>query len=603
MKRLRGLRFNSLIVAIILSLSILTVRFTQKRADVLTWDVFGYYLYLPAHFIYDDPHLTDHKWLDNITENYTTSPTLYQLVDMNDGKRMIKYSSGMALLYSPFFFIAHGIAPLTGYPADGFSFPYQLLILIGSTLWSIAGIFLLLSLLRKFFSELVATIALILVGAGTNYFQIAAIDGTLLTHNYLFTLYIWLILSTVNWHRNPTFKQAISIGISGGLISLVRPSEAVCFLIPLLWYTGNKEFLKQKVKLIKLHKLHLLAVLIPAIIIGSLQFFYWKSVTGEWLYYSYSNNPGEGFRFFPPYIIEFLFSFRKGWFVYTPIMLFAIIGLIPMIRKERQNVPAIILFLILDFWIMSAWTAWWYGGGSFSARSAVPAYPLLAIPLGYLVQWVLSSRIGVIGIIAGCFFVLLNLFQSWQWKEKIIDKDRMTGKYYFAIFGRTSVDKEKLDHLLMIARGTETNETPSHIERYIGKIIFQTPTVSHSDTTDAIAMGPENPFSQGIDIQFKDLTNKDHVWIKSSGEVWLPEGYEGTGPLLVHTFHYKGEAYKYRATKLENLLTGRWQLLEYWYLSPEVRSAEDNLKVYFWQPEPSRIYVRNLKIEVFELKN
>lgn len=221
MKRLRGLRFNSLIVAIILSLSILTVRFTQKRADVLTWDVFGYYLYLPAHFIYDDPHLTDHKWLDNITENYTTSPTLYQLVDMNDGKRMIKYSSGMALLYSPFFFIAHGIAPLTGYPADGFSFPYQLLILIGSTLWSIAGIFLLLSLLRKFFSELVATIALILVGAGTNYFQIAAIDGTLLTHNYLFTLYIWLILSTVNWHRNPTFKQAISIGISGGLISLV----------------------------------------------------------------------------------------------------------------------------------------------------------------------------------------------------------------------------------------------------------------------------------------------------------------------------------------------------------------------------------------------
>lgn len=603
MKKIRGFRCNSLIVAIILSLSLITVRFTQKHADVLTWDVFGYYLYLPAHFIYDDSHLADHQWLDKIIETYNPSPTLYQLVDMNEGSRMIKYSSGMALLYSPFFFIAHWIVPLTGYPADGFSFPYQLLILIGSTLWSIAGVFLLLRLLRKFFSELVSTITLILVIGGTNYFQIAAIDGTLLTHNYLFTLYIWLILATVNWHKSPSFLKALSIGISGGLIALVRPSEAVCFLIPLLWFTGNKEFFNKKLELIKLHQIHLLAVILPAIIIGSLQFFYWKSVTGEWIYYSYSNNPGEGFRFFPPYIVEFLFSFRKGWFIYTPLMFFAIIGLIPMMKRSGQNMPAIIIFLVLDLWIMSAWTAWWYGGGSFSARSAVPAYPLLALPLGYLVQWISMTRLRIVGILAGSFFVLLNLFQSWQWKEKIIDKDRMTGKYYCAIFGRTNVDKEKIDHLLMVARGTETNETPAHIERYLGKIIFQTPTLSSADTTDAIPLGPENPFSQGIDLEFKELTEKDHVWIKSSGEVWLPDGYEGSGPLLVHTFHYIGEPYKYRATKLVNPQTGRWQLLEYWYLSPEVRTAEDNLKVYIWQPEPSRVYLRNLKVEVFELRN
>ncbi len=591
----------SLLTVVLLAVSIVTVRLAQEQRDVLTWDVFGYYLYLPANFIYDDPGLQNNQWLDKVIENYETSPTLYQLVDMPDGKRMIKYSSGMALLYSPFFFIAHITAHLSGYPADGFSLPYQLMITLGSILWTVLGIYLLRNLLRKFFSETIVVITLLLVVAGTNYFQIAGIDGTLLTHNYLFTLYAWLIISTINWHRRPSFKSAVFIGISGGLISLVRPSEAICFLIPLLWNIGNRTNFKIKVQNILSHKLHSIPAILIPLLIGSIQFFYWKSITGEWIYYSYSNNPGEGFRFLPPYIIEFLFSFRKGWFIYTPVMFFAIVGILTMIRKENANVPLLIVFIIIDLWIMSAWTAWWYGGGSFSARSAVAVYPLMAIPLGYLVQWILKSRLKYVGVLVGVFLIWLNLFQTYQWKAKIIDKDRMTGKYYLAIFGKTRVDKEKLDHLLMVARGTETNELPAHIERYRGNVIFQTQVLSSNDTIDAIKLGPENPFSQGINLTFEELTSKDHVWIKTSGEVWLPEGYEGQGPLLVHTFHYKGEPYKYRAWKLTTPVINKWQTLEYWYLSPEVRTPQDNLKVYFWQSEPRDVFIRNVKVEVFEL--
>ena len=55
------------------------LRTTQTAKHALTWDVFGYYLYLPATFIHDDPGLKDRAWLDEVMAKYDPSATLYQL--------------------------------------------------------------------------------------------------------------------------------------------------------------------------------------------------------------------------------------------------------------------------------------------------------------------------------------------------------------------------------------------------------------------------------------------------------------------------------------------------------------------------------------------
>ncbi len=594
----------SLIVSVILVIAVVVIRLTDAPVKMLTWDVFGYYLYLPAHFIYDDTALINHQWLDDIIQKYQPSPTLYQLVDLDNGSRLIKYSSGMAVLYSPFFFLAHWIAPLMGYPADGFSLPYQVILSIGGILWALAGISLFRKLLLKVFNDKITALVLVLTIIGTNYFHLVSLDGTLLTHNYLFTLYVLLILLTINWHSQPTLSKAVSIGIVGGLISLIRPSEAVCFLIPLLWSTGTKPAFSNKLNLLKNYPIHPAMVVFVALLIGSIQFVYWKSLTGQWLYYSYSNNPGEGFRFFPPYITEFLFSFRKGWLLYTPIMIGSFLGFYVMFRKQRENLPAVIGYLVLTLWIISAWTAWWYGGGSFSSRSIIPAYALLALPLGYLIVEINATRWKWPALIVASFLVLLNIFQSWQWEKRIIDKERMTKEYYFAIFGKTKVDKEKLDHLLLVDRSTETDEVPLHLDRYNSKVIFESKHALSNDTVGATTLNAANQFCSGPDLMFKHITSSDHVWIKSSAEVWLPLHYQGSLPKLVVAFHYKGEAYKYRAVTIDEskVATGTWLPLSYWYLSPEVRTPEDNLKVYIWHTDSLPIYVRNLKVEAFELK-
>jgi len=604
----------SLFACIILAISIIVVRFAETPKKVLTWDVFGYYLYLPANFIYHDPGLTNTRWMDDIVNKYEPSPTLYQFVDISNGKKLIKYSSGLAVIYSPFFFIAHWLSPILGYPADGFSLPYQYLLSFGGILWAIAGVFLLRKLLLYYFNDLIAAISIILVIAGTNYFHMVSIDGTLLTHNYLFTLYVLLILITIKWHDKPTAWSAIFMGLTCGLISLVRPSEAVCFLIPILWQTGTAKALLHKVSLLRKYPVHILLMLFTAILIGTVQFYYWKSITGKFVYYSYNNNPGEGFRFFPPYITEFLFSFRKGWLIYTPVMMGALVGLYVMFKKYRENLPAIVAFLVIDIWIISSWTAWWYGGGSFSSRSLVPAYALLAIPLAYLVKEMIAGKWRWPALVIFSFLVVLNLFQSWQFNAGIIDKERMTRDYYFAIFGKTHIDKEKLDELLLVDRSTETNETPRHTERYSGRVIYEkgyrdstvilTNTSLISDTLKAFRLDQNNPFSSGPDIPFCELTTKDHAWIRSSVEIMLPLGYKGESPILVSTFHYKGQSYKYRGASISenDMKQGTWQTVTYWYLTPEVRTPADNLKVYVWNYNNMPVYIRNLKVEVFELK-
>src|SRR5690606_24493699 len=162
-----------------------------------------------ATFIHNDIKLQDKSWLDSLMEKYTPSSTLYQLVEVEDGSRMIKYSMGLAVVFAPFFLIAHVLAEPLGFPADGLSAPYQYLITFGTLLYILAGIFIFRRVLLHFFNEKWTAIVLALIVLGTNYLHLAAWDGTLLTHSVLFTLYALLLLATIEWHDKPDLRSAL----------------------------------------------------------------------------------------------------------------------------------------------------------------------------------------------------------------------------------------------------------------------------------------------------------------------------------------------------------------------------------------------------------
>ena len=90
----------------------------------LSWDVMGYYLYLPAALIYKDLKTLSFK--DDILKEYHPTSSFYQAFPYTNGNYVMKYPIGMAILYFPFFLIAHFLAGLLDYPTDGFSLPYQM---------------------------------------------------------------------------------------------------------------------------------------------------------------------------------------------------------------------------------------------------------------------------------------------------------------------------------------------------------------------------------------------------------------------------------------------------------------------------------------------
>lgn len=608
---MKAYSYNYVILLFLICLILVICRFIVPPIYILSWDVFGYYLYLPAKFIYGDLALVNQEWLTQLVDKYEPSSTLYQLVRIDNGNWVIKYSMGMAFLYAPFFFVAHLIAEYFGYPADGLSLPYQYSVTIGGLIYAIIGLIFLTKVLRHYFNNTTTSLLLIIIFFGTNYFHLTAFDGTLLSHNFLFTLYAILVYSTIKWHDKQKVKYAIIIGIMIGFIILIRPSEIVCIFIPILWNIKNQQTFKEKINLIRKHLYHIFLLILFVFVIITPQLLYWKSLTGSFLFYSY-DNPGEGLDLLSPHIYNFLFSFRKGWLIYTPIMIFSILGLYYLFKQKRSIFYAILIFFIIDIYIASSWTCWWYAGGSFSSRSLVPAYVLLSLPLGYFIENIKNKtrvvKYLIIGI--GIFFIVLNLFQTWQFEKNIISKERMTRKYYFAIFGKTSVNEED-KKLLLVKRSTEPYEYFNNEEGYSKKIIYKNYFESTEyknllgDTNGVFIMNENVPFSQGPDLMYKEITCNNHAWIRASVKIYIPDGYQEVLPLLIVTFHHNNKPYKYRAVGIDkkNIKYNDWNMINMDYLTPEVRSKEDNLKVYVWHRGKGKILIDDLVIDVYEPLN
>ncbi|NOY49305.1 MAG: hypothetical protein GXO88_01875, partial [Chlorobi bacterium] len=131
----------SLIVLALIYFANIYVRLVTPPTNPISWDVLGYYLYLPFTFIYNDLGLHNKEVLDFLIETYNSTSPFYQATLSESGNWIMKYSSGMAILYSPGFFMGHIWALLSNYAVDGFSLPYRVSLIINSSMFFIIGQF------------------------------------------------------------------------------------------------------------------------------------------------------------------------------------------------------------------------------------------------------------------------------------------------------------------------------------------------------------------------------------------------------------------------------------------------------------------------------
>lgn len=404
-----------------------------EKSFILTWDVFGYYLYLPALFIYND--LGDLNFVPEILQTYYNNADFYYAATLPEGGKVLKYPAGMSVLYAPFFFLGHLAAKLLGYPADGYALPYQFAMAMGSIAFVGLGLVVLRNVLRKYFSDITVALSLLIIVLATNLFNYTAYDGPM-PHAWLFTLYALVLWVTEKWHAKPQPGTAAALGLLIGLAAIVRPINILVFLVPLLWGVTSKEKAKEKFRLLIQNWPQLLILGACTLAVGSIQLIYWKVYSGDFLFYSYEE---QGFRFLRPFISDGLFSYRKGWLMYTPVMILALIGFWPLYKKSKGAFVPILAVTLIHAYIVFSWEIWWYGG-AFGQRPMIDIYGLLAFPLAALIE--AASRKRGLAIATFIFAFLctdLNLMMTWQAHAPGggMYTEATTGAYYWKIFGST----------------------------------------------------------------------------------------------------------------------------------------------------------------------
>ena len=403
-------------------------KYTDPRR-VICWDVKEYYSYLPAYFI--DHNIEMYGWQDD----KHPFDQKYWPIYLGGDTFIIKMSMGNSFFYAPFFAIAHLLAAPLGYPADGFSFPYAFALLLSGAVFAWLGLLVLRRLLLRHFSDKVTAVTLLLLGLTSHLYWYATFEAPM-SHSYGFFLFACFLYLTELWYEHPNWKRSILIGLVFGLISLVRPSNSLIVVVFLLYGVTGWTSITEHFQLYLKEWPKILAIIGLTLLVWVPQCLYWKHITGSFIFYSYCD---EGFYWTDPKWFKVLFGFRKGLFLYTPVLLAAIAGYPLLWKQEKNYFWAIIVFSILNVYVVSCWWCWWYGGG-FSNRAFVESIALLSIPLSLFLTWI-SEQKRWLKITLSSIVVILALrssFHTVQYYNEVIHCGEMNKKAYFHFFWKVT---------------------------------------------------------------------------------------------------------------------------------------------------------------------
>ncbi|MBK7871293.1 MAG: hypothetical protein IPJ74_11750 [Saprospiraceae bacterium] len=576
-------------------------KWKQGRTEAtISWDVAGYYAYLPAFFIYNDAK--ELKFAPEIIEKYYPAPNLEQQAFSHEsGNYVMKYSVGQAIQWLPFFGIAHIYALINNtYEADGYSLPYQFMISFGSFIIAFIGLWFMRKNLLEYFSDKATALALFFLVLGTNYLDYASINGAM-THNNLFTIYAILIFITIQFYKKPTFGKALGIGLMVGLAGLTRPTELISLFIPLLWGVQIPilKSISERLIFFKNHLPKLIVAIVACGLVGSIQLIYWKYITGDWLVYSYQD---QGFSWLHPHFKNALFSYKSGWLVYTPIMAFAVLGFIPLYKKYNSLFWSTLLFFSIFIYIAFAWDIWWYGG-SLGQRTMVQCYPILLFPFVAFINFTNSKKyLPFIIYPIFIFFSYINLWITHQaHRGGLFMPEQMNRAYFQKIFLKYKINEEAL---LLLDTNEEFRGTPKNI-----KLIYQNDF--ENDTTlincDIAPIAGQRSYCLNAEHQLSPLWDvtvdpQQLDWVRATATFRCKnkEWNTWSQTQFVVRFYNNDQEVKAKLVRVYRLLNeGETRTITFDVKKP--RQAFNKVGIIFWNAQSDKpILIDDLKLEIFQ---
>lgn len=401
----------------------------DKAKWIVLADGKGYYAYLPAIFIYHDLNF---GFFEAQEMKPGTDPKLiYDYRVYKNGHATNKCFCGTALMQAPFFLTAHAIMLMTGGLADGYSSIYWIFIQIATWFYFIIGLYFLSKLLRMYeFSGFSIIITLIAVTFGTNSFYYIVREAGM-SHIYSFALIASFMYVSKKYFAQNQAKLVILLFGLLGLISLIRPSNGLVILM-LPFLAGSWEKFKKGILFLAKKLPYLIAGVLIMTAIIAIQPVIYKISTGSFFVDTYG---GEVFNFLTPHVKEFLFSYKKGALLYTPIIAVSLAGLYHFWKRNRFQFFCAMIFILVLFYVLSSWSNWWYGG-SFSSRVLIEFLPLFMILLAAAINECKTKAMKGVVLIAIFALIVINQIQTYQYRYGTIHYENMDKQQYWENFLR-----------------------------------------------------------------------------------------------------------------------------------------------------------------------
>jgi hypothetical protein len=404
--------------------------FTRPLADdPIRSDGFNFYLYAPSWLIYHDTTL---EALAKDWYGGAYPPFSGILRWPGTGRWMNRHPIGVAVLMFPFVVVADLLTRWSNLPRDGFSFYYQHAAALAGLAYFLAGLAVLRRTLSRHFDPVVTLWTLVAITWGTNLFHYAVYDGTF-SHVFSFALICALVELSDLWWARPMRWHATALGVVAALIVLTRHTNVLFLLLVPLWRVGAWSRVGGRIKELWQRRGAVLAMAAVAAVAVAPQAVLYKAATDRWLVNSYALHDVE-FTFLSPHLFGAFLSTQRGLFFWSPVLLFAVAGMVVARGWARQVLAPSAVVLGFNAWLIASWYEWQFGA-SYGHRAFVDSLGVLALFLAAFFAWT-REHPRLLPFVAGAatLATALSVVQMIQYWHRVWPVRDITWDQYRSLF-------------------------------------------------------------------------------------------------------------------------------------------------------------------------
>jgi hypothetical protein len=416
--------------------SVLLVCFLSSIVSLNPWirgDGVGYYAFARAPLI-------EHSF--DFTHDYQSANPRYlsERLDLNGQPKEIfrtrtghldnHFAIGPAILWSPFLLLAHSFvlaARCFGVriAADGFSAPYRYLTAFATALYGFLALLLSFRIAKKYVEAKWAFLAAVTTWGATSL-PVYMYFNPFWSHAHSAFAVALFVYYWEKTRSDRSFIQWIILAVVAGLMLNVYYPNIVLLLVLIVedaykcrehLKAGIKDFTPAK-KLI----VYQFSFVIVAFLSLSPTFASKYVIYGDIFETGYV--PLKSWLWTSPQFSNVLFSSNHGLFLWTPIVIFSLVGLL-LFAVDLHEIGVALLSVTIAFYLLICFYPDWTGISSFGNRFFISLTPLFVIGLANLFQRMSphfsSARLATLIFVLFCAtFVMWNCGLMLQWGMHLI---------------------------------------------------------------------------------------------------------------------------------------------------------------------------------------